>query len=113
MIRYIPQILAIHPLDAMQPDEEFMLMEHAFMCAMDSYANVPAYTAWLAQQDQTSVYEYLKKMLQFLQWQKSGNAACRMRSDGYLRHRSICIRSNACSRFSRAQRWCSPTAIRA
>ncbi|HEX7907705.1 MAG TPA: sulfotransferase [Paraburkholderia sp.] len=70
MIRYIPQILAIHPLDAMQPDEEFMLMEHSFMCAMDSYANVPSYTAWLAQQDQTSVYEYLKKMLQFLQWQK-------------------------------------------
>ena len=70
MIQYIPQILAIHPLDAMQPDEEFMLMEHSFMCAMDSYANVPTYTAWLAQQDQTSVYEYLKKMLQFLQWQK-------------------------------------------
>lgn len=70
MIQYIPQILAIHPLDAMQPDEEFMLMEHSFMCAMDSYANVPGYTAWLAKQDQTSVYEYLKKMLQFLQWQK-------------------------------------------
>jgi hypothetical protein len=70
MVQYIPQILAIHPLDAMQPDEEFMLMEHSFMCAMDSYANVPGYTAWLAKQDQTSVYEYLKKMLQFLQWQK-------------------------------------------
>lgn len=70
MIQYIPQILAIHPLDATQPDEEFMLMEHAFMSAMDSYANVPSYTAWLAQQDQTPVYQYLKKMLQFLQWQK-------------------------------------------
>lgn len=70
MIQYIPQILAIHPLDAMQPDEEFMLMEHSFMCAMDSYANVPTYTAWLAKQDQTSVYEYLRKLLQFLQWQK-------------------------------------------
>ena len=70
MIECIPQILAIHPLDAMQPDEEFMLMEHAFMSAMDSYANVPSYTTWLAQQDRTPVYEYLKKMLQFLQWQK-------------------------------------------
>lgn len=70
MIQYIPQILAIHPLDAMQADEEFMLMEHAFMSAMDSYANVPSYTAWLAQQDRTPVYQYLKKMLQFLQWQK-------------------------------------------
>lgn len=70
MIRYMPQILAIHPLDAMQADEEFMLMEHSFMSAMDSYANVPSYTAWLDRQDQTPVYDYLKKMLQFLQWQK-------------------------------------------
>ncbi|CAG9186376.1 sulfotransferase family protein [Cupriavidus pinatubonensis] len=70
MIHFIPDILSIHPLDAMQADEEFMLMEHSFMCAMDSYANVPAYTAWLAQQDQTPVYAYLKTMLQFLQWQK-------------------------------------------
>jgi hypothetical protein len=70
MIKYIPQILAIHPLDAMQADEEFMLMEHSFMSAMDSYVNVPSYTAWLDRQDQTPVYDYLKKMLQFLQWQK-------------------------------------------
>jgi hypothetical protein len=47
-----------------------MLMEHSFMCAMDAYVNVPSYTAWLDEQDQTPVYEYLKKTLQFLQWQK-------------------------------------------
>jgi len=70
MIHFIPDILAIHPLDAMQADEEFMLMEHAFLCAMDSYVNVPTYTAWLRQQDQTPVYAYLKTMLRFLQWQK-------------------------------------------
>jgi len=70
MKTFIPQILAIHPLDAMQADEEFMLMEHSFMCAMDAYVNVPSYTAWLDEQDQTPVYEYLKKTLQFLQWQK-------------------------------------------
>lgn len=70
MIRFIPDILAIHPLDAMAADEEFMLMEHSFLCAMDSYANVPAYTAWLARQDLTEVYACLKTMLQFLQWQK-------------------------------------------
>ncbi len=70
MIRFIPDILAIHPLDAMAADEEFMLMEHSFLCAMDSYANVPSYTDWLARQDRTQVYAYLKTMLQFLQWQK-------------------------------------------
>lgn len=71
MIEFVPQILAIHPLDAEQPDEEFMLMEHSFLCAMDSYVNVPDYTAWLDQQDQSQVYVYLKKMLQFLQWQQA------------------------------------------
>lgn len=70
MAQVIPQILAIHPLDAMLCDEEFMLMEHSFMCAMDAYVNVPSYTRWLDQQDQRPVYTQLKKMLQFLQWQK-------------------------------------------
>jgi hypothetical protein len=32
---------------------------------------VPTYTAWLARQDLTPVYTYLKRMLQFLQWQKA------------------------------------------
>ncbi|WP_427307221.1 sulfotransferase family protein [Cupriavidus sp. H39] len=74
MIRLIPDILAIHPLDAMAADEEFMLMEHSFLCAMDSYANVPSYTGWLARQDHTEVYACLKTMLQFLQWQKRQRA---------------------------------------
>lgn len=71
MAQVIPQILAIHPLDAMLCDEEFMLMEHSFMCAMDAYVNVPSYTRWLDQQDQRPVYTQLKRMLQFLQWQKA------------------------------------------
>ncbi|SOZ40059.1 sulfotransferase family protein [Cupriavidus neocaledonicus] len=75
MIRFIPDIVAIHPLDAMAADEEFMLMEHSFLCAMNSYANVPAYTDWLARQDHTEVYACLKTMLQFLQWQKRQRGA--------------------------------------
>ncbi|WP_336333271.1 sulfotransferase [Pseudomonas putida] len=70
MVQCLPQLLAIHPLDAEQADEEFMLMEHSFLCAMDSYVNVPSYTAWLDRQDQTQVYQYLKRCLQFLQWQQ-------------------------------------------
>lgn len=69
-IEAIPQILSIHPFDAMLCDEEFMLMEHSFLCAMDAYADVPSYTQWLDQQDQRPVYTQLKRMLQFLQWQK-------------------------------------------
>lgn len=69
-IEAIPQILSIHPMSATLCDEEFMLMEHSFLCAMDAYADVPSYTAWLDQQDQRPVYTQLKKMLQFLHWQK-------------------------------------------
>ena len=51
-IEAIPQILAIHPMNATLCDEEVMLMEHSFLCAMDAYADVPSYTSWLDQQDQ-------------------------------------------------------------
>lgn len=70
MIAAVPEVLAIHPLDAELPDEEVMLMEHSFMSAFDAYGNVPGYMDWLWQQDQTPAYAYLKKQLQFLQWQK-------------------------------------------
>ena len=70
MVDAVPELLAIHPLDAELPDEEIMLMEHAFMSAFDAYGDVPGYMDWLWQQDQTPAYTYLKKQLQFLQWQK-------------------------------------------
>ena len=70
MIAAVPEVLAMHPLDAELPDEEVLLMEHAFMSAIDSYGNVPGYMEWLWQQDQTPAYTYLRKQLQFLQWQK-------------------------------------------
>ncbi len=70
MIAAVPEVLTMHPLDAELPDEEVLLMEHAFMSAFDSYANVSGYMDWLWQQDQTSAYTYLRKQLQFLQWQK-------------------------------------------
>jgi hypothetical protein len=70
MVEAMPQLLAIHPLDAEQADEEVMLMEHSFYAAMDAFADVPGYMAWQEQQDHTPAYAYLKKLLQFLQWQK-------------------------------------------
>ena len=70
MVEAMPQLLAIHPLDAEQADEEVMLMEHSFYAAMDAFADVPGYMAWQEQQDHTPAYTYLKKLLQFLQWQK-------------------------------------------
>ena len=70
MVGSMPKLLAIHPMAAEEADEEVMLMEHSFYSAFDSYANVPGYVSWLDAQDQTPAYRFLKRSLQFFQWQK-------------------------------------------
>ena len=72
MIEGSPELAAIHPLDALAPDEEILLLEHSFSSTTpEAAANVPSYGRWLNEQDQTAAYVYLKKLLQFLQWQKN------------------------------------------
>lgn len=70
MLRANPALLAIHPMSATEPDEEGMLMEHSFQSFFDAYADIPSYTDWLWSHDQTMAYEYLGRMLRFIQWQK-------------------------------------------
>ncbi len=65
-----PALLAIHPFDAEAADEEGILMEHSFMSFFDAYADIPGYTRWMWQHDQTPAYACLKRMLKFIQWQK-------------------------------------------
>jgi hypothetical protein len=66
-----PVLAAIHPWDAEGPDEEIMLMEHAFLSHVpESGANLPSYRAWLDRQDLRPAYALLRRLLQFLQWQK-------------------------------------------
>ena len=71
MYELVPNLGAIHPLDAMQADEEILLLEQSFYSStMESAGNIPEFAAWLDAQDQTPGYEYLKRLLQFIQWQK-------------------------------------------
>jgi hypothetical protein len=71
MLEGSPALAAIHPLDALAPDEEILLLEHSFFSTVpESSANVPSYGRWLDAQDQSDGYRYLKKLLQLLQWQK-------------------------------------------
>jgi hypothetical protein len=66
-----PGLLAIHPMDAMGPDEDIMLLEQSFYSFnTQAFANIPSYDAWLEAQDHTPGYEYFRLLLQFLQWQK-------------------------------------------
>lgn len=70
MIKANPDLLAIHPLNALEPDEEGTLLEHSFQSFFDSYADIPEYTEWMWSHDQTPAYAYLKRLLKFVQWQK-------------------------------------------
>jgi hypothetical protein len=66
-----PRQASIHPWDAQAPDEEIMLLEHSFLSHVpEAFVNIPTYRAWLNEQDWTPAYVYLRKLLQFLQWQK-------------------------------------------
>lgn len=70
MIDANPDLLSMHPLDAMAADEEGQLLEHSFQSFFDAYADIPSYTRWMWQADQAPAYRHLKKMLKFVQWQK-------------------------------------------
>ena len=75
-----PDLLAIHPMDAMRPDEDIMLLEQSFYSFnTQAFANIPSFDAWIQAQDHTPGYEYFRCLLQFLQWQKkrSGQSGLR------------------------------------
>lgn len=66
-----PEQAAIHPWDPLAPDEEIMILEHAFLSHVpECYVSIPAYRRWLDEQDFGPGYRYLRRVLQFLQWQK-------------------------------------------
>lgn len=70
MTTAMPKLAAMHPMVADEADEEAMLTEHTMMSSFNAYADVPSYMRWLDAQDQTVVYTFLRRGLQFLQWQK-------------------------------------------
>jgi hypothetical protein len=66
-----PELATMHPWDPEGPDEEFFLLEHSFYTFYSTVpVLMPSYASWATQQDQTAAYRYLRRMLQFLQWQK-------------------------------------------
>jgi hypothetical protein len=71
MLGAAPELIAAHPMDAHAPDEEIMLLEHAFVSSNpEAFCSIPRFAGWLEEQDASPGYAYLKRLLQFLQWQK-------------------------------------------
>ena len=73
-----PEIAAIHPMDPLGADEDILLLEHSFYSTVpNAFCNLPSYQKWLFSHSNQPGYDYLKLLLQCLQWQKkqrSGNS---------------------------------------
>jgi hypothetical protein len=68
---FAPELYAIHPSDALEADEEIVFLADAFLSHVpEASCHVPSYRSWLDSQDFEPAYRYLRRMLQFLQWQK-------------------------------------------
>jgi hypothetical protein len=66
-----PELFAIHPMYAREPEEEIVFLSDAFLSHVpEAGAHLPAYRSWIDGQDFAPAYSYLHRMLQFLQWQK-------------------------------------------
>lgn len=66
-----PEFFAIHPVEHDAPEEDVLLLDLSFMSqSPEATLHVPTYAAWLEQQNHTRAYEYLRKMLKILQWQR-------------------------------------------
>jgi Sulfotransferase family len=66
-----PDLFAIHPMYAREPEEEIVFLSDAFLSHVpEAGAHLPAYRSWIDGQDFTPAYDHLHRMLQFLQWQK-------------------------------------------
>jgi hypothetical protein len=71
MLEQNPELAAVHPLEPEAPDEDLMLLEHAFQSSTPAgFANVPSYLRWHLDQDGRAAYRDHERFLQFLQWQK-------------------------------------------
>ncbi|NNE19228.1 MAG: sulfotransferase [Myxococcales bacterium] len=68
-----PGFFAIHPAEPDAPEEEVILLEQAFLTTTpEAMMNVPTYSKWLEAQDHVPAYQALRRMMQYLQWQRPG-----------------------------------------
>jgi hypothetical protein len=65
-----PHFFAIHTCDALEPEEDVMLLDVALASQVpEATWWVPTYSKWVETLDNTVPYEYLRKCLLILQWQ--------------------------------------------
>jgi hypothetical protein len=62
-----PDFFAIHPVEALAPEEDVLLLDYAFRSTVpESTLRVPSYARWLEAQDQRPAYRYMATLLRVL-----------------------------------------------
>jgi hypothetical protein len=68
-----PALFAIHPIEAESPEEDVFLFDPTFISpAVDASLHVASYTKWIREIDQKPAYDYFRRLIQLLLWQKPG-----------------------------------------
>mgnify|MGYP006350413681 CR=1 FL=1 len=66
-----PGFFSIHPVEYEKPEEDILLLDNTFLSTTpEATMFVPSYAAWLEVTDQTIAYEYMIKLLKYLQFQQ-------------------------------------------
>lgn len=62
-----PDFFAIHPVEALAPEEDVLLLDYAFRSTVpEATLRVPAYSRWLEDQDQRPAYRYMATLMRVL-----------------------------------------------
>ncbi len=70
-----PDFMTIHQIDPSEPEEDVLLLDLDFMSqSAEATMRVPTYSRWLEGQDHTSTYEYFRRVLKVLCWQRPAGA---------------------------------------
>ena len=70
-----PDFQAIHPVGYDQAEEDVLLLDLNFMSqTAEATMTVPSYSRWLEDQDHTQSYEFFRRVLQVLAWQRTTSA---------------------------------------
>jgi hypothetical protein len=68
-----PGFMARHPTHAQQADEEVLLMQGSFQCAVTwMFARSPSFYDYAIKADPRPLYRFLHDQMQYLQWQDGG-----------------------------------------
>lgn len=68
-----PDFFAVHPVEGDAPEEDVLLLDHAFVSqAPEATSYVPSYARWVETHDARPSYRYLARVLKALTWQRPG-----------------------------------------